>query len=148
MRAPYRTVASAVAVLFLGAACSREALAQTAHQMSLPTNQVAAQTSYIPYFGKNKIRYNNFNWHIYTTDHFEVYFYPEIEQHLERVVSYAESAYQAVSSDLKHDLRRRASSSSRTSSRPNCRKACSPSPSRTGIAWSCRSTNQTTRCTG
>jgi hypothetical protein len=66
--------------------------------------QVYAQTGYIPYFGKNKIRYNNFKWHIYTTDHFEVYYYPEIEQHLERVVSYAESAYQTVSSDLKHDL--------------------------------------------
>jgi hypothetical protein len=68
------------------------------------THEASAQTGYIPYYGKNKIRYNNFAWHIYTTDHFEVYYYPEIEQHLERVVSYAESAYQAVSSDLKHDL--------------------------------------------
>jgi hypothetical protein len=66
--------------------------------------EASAQTGYIPYYGKNKIRYNNFKWHIYTTDHFEVYYYPEIEQHLKRVVSYAESAYQAVSSDLKHDL--------------------------------------------
>ena len=58
----------------------------------------------MPYYGKNKIRYNNFEWHIYTTDHFEIYYYPEIESHLERVTSYAESAYQQVSSDLKHDL--------------------------------------------
>jgi len=63
-----------------------------------------AQTGYIPYYGKNRIRYDNFRWHIYTTDHFEIYYYPEIEQHLERVTSYAESAYQKVSSDLKHDL--------------------------------------------
>ena len=63
-----------------------------------------AQTGYVPYYGKNRIRYNNFKWHIYTTDHFEIYYYPEIEQHLERVASYAESAYQQVSSDLKHDL--------------------------------------------
>jgi WD40-like Beta Propeller Repeat len=68
------------------------------------THEASAQTGYIPYYGKNKIRYNNFKWHIYTTEHFEVYYYPEIEQHLERVVSYAESAYQVVSSDLKHDL--------------------------------------------
>ena len=67
-------------------------------------HEASAQTGYIPYYGKNKIRYNNFKWHIYTTDHFEVYYYPEIEQHLGRIVSYAESAYQAVSSDLKHDL--------------------------------------------
>ena len=64
----------------------------------------AAQTPYIPYFGKNQIRYDNFRWSIYTTDHFEIYYYPEIEQHLERIASYAESAYQQVSSDLKHDL--------------------------------------------
>ena len=63
-----------------------------------------AQTGYVPYFGKNRIRYDNFKWHIYTTDHFEIYYYPEIEQHLERVTSYAESAYQKVSADLKHDL--------------------------------------------
>src|SRR5829696_7793469 len=63
-----------------------------------------AQTPYVPYFGKNKIRYNNFEWHIYTSDHFEIYYYPELESHLERVTSYAESAYQQVSADLKHDL--------------------------------------------
>ena len=66
--------------------------------------EAVAQTPYIPYYQKNKIRYNNFQWRIYTTDHFEIYYYPEIEQHLERVTSYAESAYQQVSSDLKHDL--------------------------------------------
>ena len=63
-----------------------------------------AQTGYIPYFGKNQIRYDNFDWQIYTTDHFEIYYYPEIEPHLEQIAGYAESAYQHVSSELKHDL--------------------------------------------
>ena len=52
----------------------------------------SAQTPYIPYFGKNQIRYDNFKWQIYTTDHFEIYYYPENEQHLERVSGYSESA--------------------------------------------------------
>ena len=64
----------------------------------------SAQTPFVPYFGKNNIHYDKFEWHIYQTDHFEIYYYPEIEQHLERVASYAESAYQQVSADLKHDL--------------------------------------------
>ncbi len=64
----------------------------------------SAQTPFIPYFGKNKIHYDNFEWHIYTTDHFEIYYYPELEQHLARVAGYAESAYQQISADLKHDL--------------------------------------------
>jgi hypothetical protein len=66
--------------------------------------EALAQTPYVPYYGKNRIRYDDFRWKIYTTDHFEIYYYPEIEQHLERVTSYAESAYQQVSADLKHDL--------------------------------------------
>ena len=76
----------------------------TAALMLTSTLSAVAQTPYVPYFGKNQIRYDNFRWHIYTTDHFEIYYYPEIEQHLERVAGYAESAYQQVSADLKHDL--------------------------------------------
>ena len=76
----------------------------TAALMLTSALSAVAQTPYVPYFGKNQIRYDNFRWHIYTTDHFEIYYYPEIEQHLERVAGYAESAYQQVSADLKHDL--------------------------------------------
>src|SRR5437870_2492046 len=82
-------------------------LATAALAVLFVTGSVAdafAQTSYVPYYGKNRIRYDNFKWTIYTTDHFEIYYYPEIEQHLERVAGYAESAYQHISSDLKHDL--------------------------------------------
>ena len=64
----------------------------------------AAQTGYIPYFGKNNIHYDTFEWQVYQTDHFEIYYYPELEKHLERVAGYAESAYQKVSADLHHDL--------------------------------------------
>ena len=68
-----------------------------------PTASVA-QSQFIPYYGKNLVHYNTFNWHVYETDHFSIYYYPEMQQHLERVAGYAESAYQQISSDLKHDL--------------------------------------------
>src|ERR1041384_1914363 len=64
----------------------------------------AAQTPFVPYFGKNNIHYDKFDWKIYTTDHFEIYYYPAMEQHIERVAGYAKSAYQQISADLKHDL--------------------------------------------
>lgn len=70
----------------------------------LPAAAALAQTPFVPYFGKNRIKYDNFDWHIYVTDHFEIYYYPEIEPHLERIAGYAESAYQKISADLKHDL--------------------------------------------
>jgi hypothetical protein len=63
-----------------------------------------AQTPYIPYHGKNQVRYDNFDWWTYETDHFIIYYYKEIEPHLERMASYAEAAYQHVSSELRYDL--------------------------------------------
>ena len=79
-------------------------LLSVAGGLLLPAAPVTAQTPYIPYFGKNRVKYDHFKWHIYVTDHFEMYYYPEIEPHLERVAGYAESAYQKISADLKHDL--------------------------------------------
>ena len=67
-------------------------------------NASIAQTQFVPYYGKNLVHYNTFKWHVYTTDHFEIYYYPEMQQHLERIAGYAESAYQQISADLKHDL--------------------------------------------
>ncbi|HLG54276.1 MAG TPA: hypothetical protein VI485_03030 [Vicinamibacterales bacterium] len=78
--------------------------------MLIAPQALAAQTPatpFVPYFGKNQIRYTDFSWHIYTTDHFEIYYYPQIEDHLERVAGYAESAYQHISAELKHDLSHR-----------------------------------------
>ena len=63
-----------------------------------------AQTPFIPYYGKNRVRHTNFEWFIYKTDHFEIFYYPELEPHLSRIASYAESAYQTISGELKHDL--------------------------------------------
>src|SRR5262249_26916951 len=64
----------------------------------------SAPTPLIPYSGKNNVHYDRFEWNIYTTDHFEIYYYPALEAHLERIAGYAESAYQQISADLKHDL--------------------------------------------
>ncbi|HEV3216187.1 MAG TPA: hypothetical protein VGZ27_10715 [Vicinamibacterales bacterium] len=69
--------------------------------------ELNAQSTFAPYYGKNQIHYDKFDWHIYKTDHFEIYYYPQIQEHLARVASYAESAYQHVSSDLRHDLAQR-----------------------------------------
>ena len=56
-------------------------------------------------FGKNKIAYDRFDWHIYKAPHFDVYYYPEEEGQLEQVVSYAESAYVKISQALDHEIK-------------------------------------------
>ncbi len=62
------------------------------------------QASFAPFYGKNKVKYDKHNWQVYRSPHFEVYYYPEFEQELGRLVSYAESAYEKVSNDLKHEI--------------------------------------------
>ena len=42
--------------------------------------------------------------HIFQTDHFEIYYQPDLDLHAERVGQEAERAYEQVSADLKHDL--------------------------------------------
>lgn len=64
----------------------------------------SAQTPFVPYFGKVYPHYDTFTWYVYTTDHFEIYYYPALRPHLATIAGYAESAYQQVSSDLKHDV--------------------------------------------
>jgi WD40-like Beta Propeller Repeat len=62
------------------------------------------EAQFIPYFGKNKVKYDNFAWRVYRSPHFQIYYYPEFEQHLGRLASYAESGYQKISSTLKHEI--------------------------------------------
>lgn len=51
-------------------------------------------------FGKNKIQYREFDWNIYHSPHFDVYYYTENAELLQQVVSMAESAYDRLSRQL------------------------------------------------
>ncbi|NJL27705.1 MAG: hypothetical protein HC897_07330 [Thermoanaerobaculia bacterium] len=48
-------------------------------------------------FGKNRIQYREFEWQIYHSPHFDVYYYTAEEHQLKTVVSFAESAYDELS---------------------------------------------------
>ncbi|MEO1367125.1 MAG: hypothetical protein AAFX50_08090, partial [Acidobacteriota bacterium] len=56
------------------------------------------------YFGKNKVQYREFNWRIYHAPHFDVYYYTEDEALLQRMVSYAESAYDELSRTFDYQI--------------------------------------------
>lgn len=55
-------------------------------------------------FGKNKIQYREFDWKIYHSPHFDVHYYLEEEPQLEKVVSFAESAYDRLSREFDHQI--------------------------------------------
>src|SRR5262245_53390687 len=56
-------------------------------------------------FGKNKIAYQDFDWRIYKSPHFDVYYYPEEEPMLQQSVSFAESQYTRLSQILDHEIK-------------------------------------------
>lgn len=49
------------------------------------------------YFGKNRIQYRDFDWQIYHSPHFDVYYYKAEDESLQKAVSFAESAYDELS---------------------------------------------------
>ncbi|MCK4364330.1 MAG: hypothetical protein KAW85_05975, partial [Candidatus Aminicenantes bacterium] len=63
-----------------------------------------AQTIYFPYYGKNKVLYEKFNWNSYKTEHFNIYYYTDSIKVLKNIAEMAESAYQKISTELKHPL--------------------------------------------
>ncbi|MFQ5707160.1 MAG: peptidase MA family metallohydrolase [bacterium] len=59
------------------------------------------------YFGRNKIQYNDFQWKILKTEHFDVYFYPEMRELAEIGAAMAEEAYSRLEGKLNHNISRR-----------------------------------------
>ncbi|CAM2068086.1 PD40 domain-containing protein [Sulfidibacter corallicola] len=54
--------------------------------------------------GKNKIPYEDFDWKVYHSEHFKVFYYEEEAQLLPTVVDMSEAAYKKVSEKLQHEL--------------------------------------------
>jgi Tol biopolymer transport system component len=65
-----------------------------------------ATAQYSDYFGKNKVQYREFEWKVYHSPHFDVHYYEAEEALLEKVVSYAESAYDRLSREFDHQIQK------------------------------------------
>ncbi len=63
----------------------------------------AAAQYYTP-FGKNRIQYRDFDWKIYSSPHFDVYYYTAEEHLLQKLVSMAESAYDELSRTFDYQI--------------------------------------------
>lgn len=78
-----------IILLFLGLIC-----------VSLSFSQII----YFPYYGKNKVLYESFDWKVYKTDHFDIYYYTDNTRDLKKIADLAETAYKTISEDIKHQL--------------------------------------------
>jgi WD40-like Beta Propeller Repeat len=55
-------------------------------------------------FGQNKIAYDKFDWSIYRSTHFQIYYYPKEKDSLQKLASFAESAYDELSRALNYQI--------------------------------------------
>lgn len=56
------------------------------------------------YFGRNKVQYTDFEWHVLKTDHFDIYYYPEMKDLAERGAYFAEEVYKELEIRFNHTL--------------------------------------------
>ena len=59
------------------------------------------------YFGRNKVQYQDFDFKVLKTDHFDIYYYPEEEEAARMASRLAERWYSRLSTILNHELRGR-----------------------------------------
>src|ERR671912_443021 len=56
------------------------------------------------YFGQNKVQYETFDFKVLTTEHFDIYYYPEEEAAVQLAARMAERWYARLSKLLRHEL--------------------------------------------
>ena len=55
-------------------------------------------------FGQNKVQYTRFEWHVLKTDHFDIYYYPEMKDLAERGAFLAEESYHVLQDRFDHNV--------------------------------------------
>jgi WD40 repeat protein len=56
------------------------------------------------YFGRNKVQYTGFDWHVLKTEHFDIYYYPEMQDLAERGAYLAEESYKYFEQRFNHNI--------------------------------------------
>ncbi len=56
------------------------------------------------YFGKNKVQYTKFDWHVMETEHFRIYFYVDEDEVARIAARLAEDCYRDLASKFKHEI--------------------------------------------
>ena len=59
------------------------------------------------HFGRNKIQYEDFDWQVLRTEHFDIHYYPEMKELAEHGAFFAEEAYRELESKFNYSLTHR-----------------------------------------
>jgi Tol biopolymer transport system component len=55
-------------------------------------------------FGRNKVHYSDFDWHVLSTKHFQIYYYKEAKELAEQGAFFAEESYKDLQQKFNHSL--------------------------------------------
>lgn len=55
-------------------------------------------------FGRNKVQYTDFEWHVLKTEHFDIYYYPEMKDLAGRGAYLAEESYRVLEQRFNHNV--------------------------------------------
>lgn len=66
---------------------------------------LASSSSAQFYFGKNKVQYTSFDWHVMTTDHFRIYFYTDEQEIAGIAARIAEDSYRQLAIKFNHEVK-------------------------------------------
>lgn len=56
------------------------------------------------YFGRNKVQYTEFEWQVLRTEHFDIYYYPEMKELAEIGAAFAEESYKTLEQKFNHNV--------------------------------------------
>ena len=59
------------------------------------------------YFGRQKVQYEDFDWHVLKTDHFDIHYYPVEEQTTDDAARMAERWYSRLSREFQHEFKKK-----------------------------------------
>src|SRR6266849_1526227 len=65
---------------------------------------VSAVSAQFFYFGRNKVQYTDFDWHVLKTGHFDIYYYPEMQDLAARGAFLAEEIYNVLEQKFNHNV--------------------------------------------
>jgi len=65
---------------------------------------VSTSSAQFFYFGRNKVQYTDFEWHVLKTEHFDIYYYPEMKELAERGAFIAEQSYTELEQKFNHNV--------------------------------------------
>ena len=84
--------------------CARRLPAGSLVALALGVLFVAPVPADAQYFGRNKVQYDNFDFRVMSTPHFDIYFYPEQEGAMRDVSRMAERWYERLARIFQHEL--------------------------------------------